>query len=156
MDIGSRIRNARKAKNLTQIELAKKAAISVNSLRLYEAGKREPGIAQLKAIAQAVDTPFVVLAVGDRGLTRQEVFASMQLDGYLLAMGYEFHLNLDDDNLSSWLCVDNNEKKLYLLSADDAVALEASLHAFAKYQIAELLKNAKEIPDNDGWFKDKK
>ena len=67
-------------------------------------------------------------------------------------MGYEFHLNLDDD-LKSWLCVDNNHQKLYLLSGDDAAALEASLHAYTKYQIAEMLGNAKEIPDTGGWFK---
>lgn len=152
MDVGSRIRKARKSKNLTQIEVAASAKISVNSLRLYEAGKRQPGIDQLKAIARALDEPFVSLALGERGLTKQEVFASMQLDNYLAAMGYEFHLNLDDD-LKSWLCVDNNHQKLYLLSGDDAAALEASLHAYTKYQIAEMLGNAKEIPDTGGWFK---
>ena len=56
MGLGEVIRQERKAQKLTQIELAKKANISVNSLRLYEAGKREPRSEQLQAIANALGT----------------------------------------------------------------------------------------------------
>lgn len=53
MPIGENIRLARIRAGLTQVELAKKAGIAVNSLRLYEAGKREPKIDTLLDIAEA-------------------------------------------------------------------------------------------------------
>lgn len=40
--IGHRIRSARLQKGLTQAELAEKAAIAINSIRLYESGKESP------------------------------------------------------------------------------------------------------------------
>lgn len=55
MDVGERIRAIRKSKGLTQIEVAEKAGIAVNSLRLYEAGKRMPNLGQIQAIAAALD-----------------------------------------------------------------------------------------------------
>lgn len=48
------IRKTRKDKGLTQIDVAARAGISVNSLRLYEAGKRNPKINHLKAILEAM------------------------------------------------------------------------------------------------------
>lgn len=54
MDVGSKIRNARKEKGLSQIEVAQAAGIAVNSLRLYEANKRQPRMKQLQAIADTL------------------------------------------------------------------------------------------------------
>ena len=48
---GERIKKARKAAKFTQIELAEMAGIAVNSLRLYESGKREPRLSTLEKIA---------------------------------------------------------------------------------------------------------
>lgn len=56
MDVGVRIREARKAQKLTQAEVAQKAGIAINSLRLYEAGKRQPRLEQLRQIALALGT----------------------------------------------------------------------------------------------------
>lgn len=60
MDIGTKMRVIRKSKGFTQIDLAAKAGIAVNSLRLYEANKRQPRADQLQAIAVALD-----VSVGD-------------------------------------------------------------------------------------------
>ena len=54
MSIGDRIRTLRKTHNLSQIQLAKMAGIAVNSLRLYEANKREPKIDAVGKLAQAL------------------------------------------------------------------------------------------------------
>lgn len=54
----NKIRTARKREILTQIELAEMAGISVNSLRLYEAGKRKPSLQVLKKIATALSVPI--------------------------------------------------------------------------------------------------
>lgn len=54
MDIGVSIRNARKEKGLSQVTVSQKAGIAVNSLRLYEAGKRQPSWDTLEKIAGAL------------------------------------------------------------------------------------------------------
>ena len=54
MDIGTKMRMIRKSKGFTQIDIATKAGIAVNSLRLYEANKRQPRADQLRAIASAL------------------------------------------------------------------------------------------------------
>lgn len=64
MDVGKRIRAMRKSKGLTQIEVAEKAGIAVNSLRLYEVGKRVPNLGQIQAIAAALDGDVVYLVCG--------------------------------------------------------------------------------------------
>lgn len=51
MKIGELIRAKRKAANLTQIELAERAGVAVNSLRLYEAGKRSPKMDTLSKLS---------------------------------------------------------------------------------------------------------
>lgn len=53
--MNKRMVQIRKSKKMSQIELAKKVGISVNSLRLYEAGKRSPTFATLQKIADALD-----------------------------------------------------------------------------------------------------
>lgn len=85
--------------------------------------------------------------------TETEVRQSMKLDDYVKALGFEFHDSYPDAGSDTWLCVDNNEKKLYLLSQDDIAECEHSIQGYAKFQIADLLKKGKEIPDTGGWFK---
>lgn len=62
MDISSRLRDVRKDKRLSQMEVAQKANIAVNSLRLYESGKRQPRMDQLLKIAAAlnVSVPYLI------------------------------------------------------------------------------------------------
>lgn len=61
-EIGRLIREERKKKGLTQAVVAKNAGIAVNSLRLYEAGKRCPNLDQIKKIAKALDAdPFSLM-----------------------------------------------------------------------------------------------
>ncbi len=59
--INKRIVQIRKSKKISQIELAKNAGISVNSLRLYEAGKRSPTFATLQKIADALGVSWYEL-----------------------------------------------------------------------------------------------
>ena len=54
MEIGQQIREARKKKGLTQVVVAQRAKIAINSLRLYEAGKRQPHLEQIRRIALAI------------------------------------------------------------------------------------------------------
>ena len=69
MDVGTRIKELRKERGLTQIEVAQKAGIAVNSLRLYEANKRQPRLKQLQSIAAALDVSIARLigSMDERG-----------------------------------------------------------------------------------------
>ena len=65
MDVGANIRRIRKCKGLTQVDVAEMAEIAVNSLRLYEAGKRTPNLEQVQHIARALDVEWLDLVDGD-------------------------------------------------------------------------------------------
>ncbi|MCI7804996.1 MAG: helix-turn-helix domain-containing protein [Oscillospiraceae bacterium] len=53
--IGENIKKYRKSKGLTQIQLAQKVNVGVNSIRRYEAGERQPNFDKLDAIANALE-----------------------------------------------------------------------------------------------------
>lgn len=72
MEIGQRIREERKKKRLTQADVAQKAKIAVNSLRLYEAGKRQPHLEQIRRIALAIGVAVSDLVDSDFWATLPE------------------------------------------------------------------------------------
>ena len=59
--IGHVIRVLRTAANLKQKDLARQAGIKSNYLSLVEAGKREPSVNVLRAIAKALNVPVSML-----------------------------------------------------------------------------------------------
>lgn len=65
MDVGANIRRIRKSKGLTQVDVAEIAEIAVNSLRLYEAGKRTPNLEQVQHIAKALGVEWLELVDSD-------------------------------------------------------------------------------------------
>lgn len=83
MSTGERIKALRREKGLSQVELAARAGIAVNSLRLYEAGKREPKVDAITKLAKAL------------GVTKQELLGWSrepdELDETVLALypGYD-------------------------------------------------------------------
>ncbi|MGN0970656.1 MAG: helix-turn-helix domain-containing protein [Aristaeellaceae bacterium] len=79
MDIGKQIRSIRKQRGLTQIQLAEKVGMAVNSIRLYEAGKRIPSIDVRLELAEALDCGF------DELMTKKEAsdVASILEKGYM-------------------------------------------------------------------------
>jgi len=55
MEIGNKIREARKAANLTQKQLAEKSGIIETTIRKYEIGKQKPKFENIEKIAAALD-----------------------------------------------------------------------------------------------------
>lgn len=53
--VSERVRKARRAANMSQLELAEKTGISVNSIRLCEGGKVQPRIDTITKISAALD-----------------------------------------------------------------------------------------------------
>lgn len=61
MNIGSIIRNLRKAQKITQAQLAKLSGITQTYLSQIENNHKEPTIATLKVIAENLSTPLPIL-----------------------------------------------------------------------------------------------
>lgn len=67
MKFNERLRAIRKEKGLTQAELAEKAGIAVNSVRLYEAGARLPKLDTIARMAVAMGLTANDLIAGQWG-----------------------------------------------------------------------------------------
>ena len=76
MDIGQRIKAARKAIGLTQDQLAQKSGVATITIRQYETGKRQPRLEQLQKIADALDVSISYL------------LGIVDIDGYLLPTAF--------------------------------------------------------------------
>lgn len=67
MNFNERLRAIRKEKGMTQAELAEKAGIAVNSVRLYEAGARLPKLDTIARMAVAMGLSANDLIAGQWG-----------------------------------------------------------------------------------------
>ena len=69
MDIGQRLREARKAEGLTQEGLARRASVSLNGVRQIETGERtDPHVSTVTKLAFALNVPLSDLVVVDAPL----------------------------------------------------------------------------------------
>ena len=147
------LRKARKAANLTQAQLAEELKVNRATVSKYETGEISPSVDQLIKICNILDVSFEELIGDTPGMKPSEMRQSMKLDDYVWELGYEFHASYPDVDSETWLCVDHNENRVYLLRPEDIFMSENSIHNYAKFQMTELLKKGKEIPDTDGWLK---
>lgn len=150
------LRQMRKRAGLTQAQLAEKLKINRATVSKYETGEVVPSVEQIVNICTVLDVSFEELFGEKPGMKPSEVYQSMKLDDYVKSLGYEFFCPYPDTDSTTTLCVDDNEKRLYVIPSSDILNCEKSLHDFTKFQISELLKNGKEIPDTEGWFTPKK
>lgn len=61
MNIGQAIQKCRKLRKYNQAELAEKSGISVSHLCLIEKNNREPSLASVQSIANALEIPLTIL-----------------------------------------------------------------------------------------------
>lgn len=78
VETGKRIREIRKRAKLTQAEVAEQAGIAINSIRLYEGGKRQPSLEALGKIAAALGVRYFDLL--DCGSEMQQGLSSGTID----------------------------------------------------------------------------
>jgi len=64
VDVGSRIRLYRGARDLSQRELAHRLQMAPSQLSRYERGHTEPGLRVLERLARALDVPVSDFFVG--------------------------------------------------------------------------------------------
>ena len=83
-ELGARIRNARKAKGLTQAQLAEKIGIKRATLSKYETGAIEPSITHLSVIASWLGVGFYDLLGKGRSIAYDTGFSDgVEIEEYL-------------------------------------------------------------------------
>ncbi len=61
MNLGKAIKLCRTQKNLSQVQLAELANVSVSYVSLLERNKRDPNLSAVQKIAEAMEIPFSIL-----------------------------------------------------------------------------------------------
>lgn len=75
MDIGTKIKELRKARGMTQKELAKKTSLSIASIQGYEQKKYKPKLNTIAKIAVALDVLLLDLVDTDDPILQNEITA---------------------------------------------------------------------------------
>ncbi|MFD0359672.1 helix-turn-helix domain-containing protein [Streptomyces sp. NPDC127110] len=96
--IGQRIASRRRARRMTQADLARDAHVSLSMVKACERGVRTPGVSLLEAIAAALGVDGSRLDPAYRGTTRR-VHAALPAISAAIA-GYEFALDAPQKALS--------------------------------------------------------
>ena len=78
MNIGTKIKEYRKSKGLTQKQLADKIGVAVNTISRYEIGERVPTLKIIYDIAEALSTD--INNILDRDLTLAEALEERDID----------------------------------------------------------------------------
>ncbi|RST03350.1 helix-turn-helix domain-containing protein [Streptomyces sp. WAC07149] len=96
--IGQRIASRRRARRMTQVDLAREAHVSLSMVKACERGVRTPGTSMLEAIAAALAVDASRLDPAYRGTSRR-VHAALPAISAAIA-GYEFALDAPREALS--------------------------------------------------------
>lgn len=153
--IGNNIKAARKKAGLSQADLANLTGITKAAISRYESGLRTPRPEHLASIATYLVVSIEeLMGISLNTLTPQEIRQQMSLEDYLKTLGYDLYPDYPEDS-KTWLCVDNPGKKLLLVQKEDVLQLINSIQDYVRFQLNEFANKGEEIPDTDGWFKDK-
>ena len=107
MSLGLKLRQIRKEKKLSQIEVAEKANVAVNSIRLYEANKRQPRMDQLQKIASALEIDVAEL-----------LETKPQMD-WFRDLGYQIGFDAD----SKLYYISRNDEKYYSITREEVESI---------------------------------
>lgn len=140
MALGDTIREIRKMSGMTQMQVADKAKISVNSLRLYESCKREPNMSTLTNIANALCVPISSLIPSDE---KNAIWAD-SIEEKLKHIGCS--VNGEPDGSSIW--IDGPFGRLYV-EFDDLEEINRAVDNFLRFKIDEL--RTEKYKDHQVW-----
>lgn len=155
--IGKKIRELRKIQGITQEGLAEITGLSTMSIRRYEAGQRMINEKNLLRIASALGVQIWDISPDNYTLesVKSDILESISFDKFMESIGYEFIPEYCYDGTLCDLLVDSKNQKLYIFptNQESFEVLGNSVTEFADFSVQRMIKNGKEIEDNDGWFK---
>ena len=142
LKIGDRLKEARKAKGLTQKELSNKSGVSIASIQLYEYGRIQPTFEPLQKIAKALEVPISRLIDAPDSFKPKET-ASVFME-WLDAFGFMVDIHSE----YGLLLTDITESQDYAITHSQLEDLEKSIAAYTKFQVREMLKTCRSVPSN--------
>ncbi len=115
MSLGLKLRQIRKEKKLSQIEVAEKANVAVNSIRLYEANKGQPRMDQLQKIASALEIDVAELLE----TKPQKVHTIFDKMDWFRDLGYQIGFDAD----SKLYYISRNDEKYYSITREEVESI---------------------------------
>ena len=134
MNIGDRIRELRKGKKMTQRELAALSDMAENTIRQYELHLRQPKVAQLKNIANALDCSLDYLT----GVEKDNSIA-FHLEKIYSELGYDIYV--DDPEHPRYIIHNSSKIKVSLSQLE---ALQERILSFNRFSLDELIEKCDE------------
>lgn len=142
MKIGDKIKDVRKAKNMSQKELAARTNIAISSLQLYEYHKRQPTIEQIHKIADALGVPINHLIDTPYSAKSPDTIFPLWLD----ALGFNLDIDTEVESCLTLMDVLGNEK--HEITEAQFSLLKENIAAYTKFQVREMLKTCRSVPSN--------
>lgn len=140
--IGSRIKDLRKARGLSQKEMAQRTGIPYSTYSNYENNNREPSKGQLEKIASALGISEVELL----GLTTEEILKPLKDEvaflNFLLSLGYEYVDTFYDNDYGYDRCLYISKENIDLpLTKEEYEDLKSAIIHDTETEIYKLCKD---------------
>lgn len=138
--VGLNIKKARKAKKMTQKELATKIGRVESSIRKYEKGDVEIPTSILEQIAKILDTSLLSLIGQSNNAMANSTNHNIFLD-LLLQMGYTIYFD-DPEHKLFFKKPDGN---IYIINREDLDKIYDTAEAYIRYNIDRTLEFKKKL-----------
>lgn len=144
MEIGERIKAARKKRGLTQKQLAKRIGKSLRMLQKYEDGEATPSVPVLKIISGALDIEFDDLVRFTKG-----EYITLPLCDWLDSLGYRviFRQSSDEPYIRIHEIASFDD---FYITDEQLDFLEKSISAYTRFQVLETIMQAQPSPLSEG------
>lgn len=144
MNIGSKIKELRKAQKLTQAELSLKANISRSYLADIERNRYNPSVDTLTSLAEALNITLSKLVdINNNSDLISETPKKYFIEQYLLTLGY----NIIYDSKGN-IILDAPDTQ-YEISELDIKDLQKSVDSFTKFKLSELMSKSRKFPKSN-------
>lgn len=142
MNLGEKIKELRKLKKMTQVELALKSNISRSYLADVERDRYNASLDTLKAISTGLGVSINEF-FEDKAKTKIENPKSYFFEQYLKVLGFEIIY----DESEGYLILDTPDAQ-YEISSSDLEDLRNSVDLFMKFKISEITNERKKYSKN--------
>lgn len=138
VQFGKRIKECRKARGLTQEQLASAVGIATNTISRYEINERQPNLETLNKIAVALEMDFSdFLWIRTEDITDPHFTWKLEIDQKLLHVGYTVELITKDEDYYLVLKYPDGTLEVTI---DELMEINDSANEYLKFKLLELKK----------------